>query len=138
MFYRCNTSVYWILISPTFTNDHGYVQFVVLIIGPFSIHDISQGSQQESYDGWHMRRRSFLPFWSIGVHPRSYRGFFGFCLMFCRPLFVLLSFVCWPLYFLSFFELPILITHCYHQTFLITKWTVIDLQTKKLWGTFSA
>ena len=33
-----------------------------------------------------------------------------FCVVFCRSLFVLLSFFCWPLCCLSFFDLRILIT----------------------------
>ena len=40
------------------------------------------------------------------------------CVMFCRSLFVLLSFFFWPLCSLSFFDLLILITPLYLQTLL--------------------
>ena len=40
------------------------------------------------------------------------------CAMFCRSLFVLLSFFFWPLCSLSFFDLLILITPLYLQTLL--------------------
>jgi hypothetical protein len=33
-----------------------------------------------------------------------------FCVVFCRSLFILLSFYFWPLYFLSFFDQRLLIT----------------------------
>jgi hypothetical protein len=34
--------------------------------------------------------------------------FFVFCVVFCRSLFALLSFFCWSVYFLSFFDLRII------------------------------
>jgi hypothetical protein len=50
---------------------------------------------------------------STWVHPRFLVGFVLLdllCVMFCRSLFVLLSFFFWPLYCLFFFDLLILIT----------------------------
>ena len=40
-----------------------------------------------------------------------------FCVVFCRSLFVLLSFFFWPLCFLSFFDLRILITSLWYLRF---------------------
>ena len=41
------------------------------------------------------------------------------CVMFYRPLFVLLSFLAWPLCWLSFFDLRILLTHLLSITFCL-------------------
>ena len=55
---------------------------------------------------------------TLPEHLSSPPGFSGFrgtlswvlCILFCRSLFVLLSFFCWPLCYLSFFVVWILIT----------------------------
>lgn len=46
-----------------------------------------------------------IPFWSNSVHPWFYRVALVFCVVFCQPLFVCLSFFCRPLYCLTFYLL---------------------------------
>ena len=58
----------------------------------------------------------FTPVFS-GVRVARY---LVFCAMFCRSMFGRLSFYFWPLYCPSFFELRILITPWYLQTFLMS------------------
>ena len=68
------------------------------------------------HDGCHQWNRNCSPFRSTQVHPRFQWGscylIFSFtvCVMFCRSLFVLMSFFVWPLCCLSL-DLRILMTH---------------------------
>ena len=52
--------------------------------------------------------RNYLPFRTTRVHPPvRVTRFLVFCVMFCRSLFVPLSFYFWPLYCLSFLLIKI-------------------------------
>jgi len=75
--------------------------------------------------GWHMWSRNCLPFLSTWVHPGFQRGSCCSCLMFCRSLFVLLSFFFWPWYCLSFFDFRLLITSLASSNSDVLRWSFI-------------
>ena len=62
----------------------------------------------------HVEQEIPPPLWTHAFTP-SFSGFrftrsLVFCVMFCRSLFVLLSFFCWSLYCLFFFDIRLLIS----------------------------
>ena len=92
----------WPLWNVWVTNDHGYVPLVVntsrsfphswFIIGFVTI---------VTHDGFHQWSRNCLPFRNTCVYPWCFSGVrviwsLVLSVMFCRSLFVLLSFLFWP------------------------------------------
>jgi hypothetical protein len=109
----------WPLWNIYLTNDHGYVVLVVntswsfpqswLIIGFVTRFTWRVSLVEQELLILPEHQSSLRVFSGEG----SYYSIFSFMCMFCRSLFVLLSFFFWPLccYCLSFFGLQILITH---------------------------
>ena len=93
------------------TNDHRYVPLVVSTCRSFSrswliTRVTRQVSLVEQELSTLLEHLSSLPVFREVNVARS----LVFCVMFCRSLFVLVSFIFWPLCCLSFFDLQILIT----------------------------
>ena len=57
------------------------------------------------------------------------------CVVFCRSLFVILFFFVWPLYFLSFFDLQLLITPLVSSNFLLISQVYCNRLLEKLENT---
>ena len=97
----------WPLWNICVTNDHGYLPLVVETSPSFPLSWLINGLT----DAGTAYPSAFRSTW---IHPLFYWGWshsiFSFLCMFCRSLFVLLSFFFWPLCCLSFFDLWILIT----------------------------
>jgi hypothetical protein len=108
---------------------------VNLVTNPVLGHEWGKKGPSSAYDKWNIHVSiSFLCFvlcfcivciWSVSCMPcTKYCGscysIFCFMCMFCRSLFVLLSFFFWPLCCLSFFYLRILIIFLWYLQTLLT------------------
>jgi hypothetical protein len=96
------------------TNDHGYVPVVVTIRSFLHSWLITGFVTKVTRRVPHVEQR-LLTLRSTWVHPRFFNGIrvawsSVFWETFCWSLFVLLSFFCCPLYYLSFSDLRLLIT----------------------------
>jgi positive regulator of sigma E activity len=54
---------------------------------------------------------------SVGIHCSSCVQSLVFHVLFCRSLLVIIFLLFWPLYYLSFFDLPFVITHMIYSMF---------------------
>ena len=108
------------------------VNATVMLLGPPAC-TITNGLIyiQQIFDGCHYWSRNCLSFRSTWVHPQFLEWghvtqSLVLCVMFCRSLFVLLSFLFWPLCCLSFFDLQILITPLVSSNSLFDKYFLLS------------
>jgi hypothetical protein len=100
---------YYSLQGICVTNEHGCVPFVVITFRSFPHSWFISGFVTEAT----RRSPEFTPLFVVGWVARS----LVFCVMFCRWLFVPLSFLFWSLCCLSFWDLRRLITTLVYSAF---------------------
>jgi hypothetical protein len=103
-------------------SDYGYITFVIITIRFFPHLWLINGFVTRVTRRMPHVKKELI---TLPEHPRPSPVFIVvrvawslvFCVIFCRSLFVLLSFFIWPLYCISFFDIQILITPLVYSNF---------------------